>query len=197
MNKNRYRRYNRNKRNIHASIGAWVLLIMFFTYAYATIVKDSAGDSFDTTNLVSPLVVHPVQAAEGAMEGGRTVIECEKGVKEYLDCLAAKGEITQHQADVMLAISMAELSPKRGDWPWYVNRSPVECSVGVFQINLAKDYCNGKWVHAKNIPGNTIDEKIVWLQDPINNTKTAIKIMKTSGFTPWSVYKNKTYLKYL
>ena len=95
------------------------------------------------------------------------------------------------------AVAQAELGWNRADWPTYVNKSSVECSVGVYQINLAKDHCNGKWVHASKVPGKTMEEKIEWLQDPINNIKIAKQIFDASGWSPWSAYTSGRYLEFL
>lgn len=69
-----------------------------------------------------------------------------------------------------------------------------ECSVGLFQINLAQDGCQGEWVHAKNIPGKTIEEKIAWLKVPENNIKYAKEhLYEAQGWKPWSAYTNGSY----
>lgn len=102
-------------------------------------------------------------------------------------------EIFGKDARVALAVAKAE----SGLTPTRENKSPVECSIGLYQINLAKDYCNGKWVHAGKVPGATMEEKIEWLKVPENNIRMAKKIHGASGFRPWSVFTNRSYLKHI
>lgn len=68
-----------------------------------------------------------------------------------------------------------------------------ECSIGLFQINLASDGCHGKWLHAYKIPGETLDEKIIWLKNYKNNIQIAKEIYDAQGFNPWSTFTNKKY----
>src|SRR5574341_1358665 len=49
--------------------------------------------------------------------------------------------------------------------------------VGVAQINLA--------AHWEKIPGETREEKILWLQDYKNNIDFAYELYKRSGWKPW------------
>lgn len=48
---------------------------------------------------------------------------------------------------------------------------------GVFQINLS--------AHYEQIPGETRQEKIIWLQDYKNNIGFAYQIYLKSGWKPW------------
>jgi len=74
--------------------------------------------------------------------------------------------------------------------------SAVECSVGVYQINLADNYCNGKWIHANSVPGDTIEAKIEWLKEPDNNIALAKRIYNEQGFHPWSTFTSGSYRRY-
>jgi hypothetical protein len=102
-------------------------------------------------------------------------------------------EVFGDDAGVAVAVAKAE-SGFENDRE---NKSPVECSIGLFQINLAKDHCNGKWVHASKVPGETMDEKVEWLKDPYNNIDMAKRIFDASGFRPWSVFTNGWYETFL
>lgn len=97
--------------------------------------------------------------------------------------------------EIMYAIAQAEhagtINPKA------VNSTEVEHSVGLFQINLAKEYGNGKRVHWDKVPGDTLEEKEEWLTDPYNNAVIARVIRASSGLNAWSVYKNDRYKIYL
>lgn len=72
-------------------------------------------------------------------------------------------------------------------------RTPYECSVGLFQINLADGHCDGKWIHAYKAKGDSIDEKIEWLSNYKNNIDVAYQIYKAQGFKPWSTYADGRY----
>jgi hypothetical protein len=94
---------------------------------------------------------------------------------------------------VAYAIAKAEsnLNPTR------VHRDNVECSVGLFQINIVKGDGLGAKVHWDKIPGETLNEKIEWLSVPENNILIAKFIYGSSGFYPWTVYKNGVYKSFL
>jgi hypothetical protein len=127
-------------------------------------------------------IVQEVYAAESG-----EVSEEQPTLEAYI------AEVFGEDAEIALAVAKAE-SGLENDRE---NRSPVECSIGLFQINLAKDYCNGKWVHASKVPGDTMDERIEWLKDPYNNINMAKKIYDASGFRPWSVFTNGWYKTFL
>ncbi len=103
-------------------------------------------------------------------------------------------------ADIALAIMRAE-SGGRADalyrWGDEANPNRGECSVGLFQINLRSNDCKGKLVHWDKAEGETLEEKIAWLQIPENNIKVAYQIYKAQGFYPWSTFTNGKYGKYL
>lgn len=70
-----------------------------------------------------------------------------------------------------------------------------ECSIGIYQINLASDGCEGKKVHWDKVPGNTLEEKVAWLKVPSNNIKLAKKIYDSHGksFQPWGAFSSGAY----
>lgn len=76
-----------------------------------------------------------------------------------------------------------------------IHASNVEQSIGLFQINLkSKDAL----VHYNQVPGRNADEKIEWLSNPYNNTLFAYWMYSThQNFEPWSVYTDRSYLKYV
>ncbi len=72
-----------------------------------------------------------------------------------------------------------------------IHKSDFELSIGLFQVNLkSKDVK----VHWDRVPGTSEQEKIAWLQNPYNNALFAYWVYTTSGWTPWSVYKDGAYL---
>lgn len=72
--------------------------------------------------------------------------------------------------------------------------SDVENSVGVFQINIESATTK---IHWSRIPGDTLEEKKIWLQDPFNNTLLAYWIYSTSGWNPWTAYTSGSYKTFL
>lgn len=94
-------------------------------------------------------------------------------------------------ANIALAVSHHECGYTNKNYPKCHLKSGVEHSVGLFQINL---YNSKQWIHAGRIPGVTMEEKVVWLENPFNNTLYAYWVFKTSGWNPWSAYKNGSYL---
>jgi hypothetical protein len=102
--------------------------------------------------------------------------------------------IFRAQGRIAIAISNAECNPGNARYPKCHLKSNVEHSVGIFQINL---YNAKHWVHAARIPGNTMEEKIKWLENPYNNTLYAYWLYTTSGWNPWSVFTNGRYQAFL
>lgn len=76
-----------------------------------------------------------------------------------------------------------------------INSSPVEYSVGVFQINLARGYGLGEKVHWDKVQGSTLEEKTEWLQNWKNNIDLA-HVMSNGGtnWGQWSAFSNSSYL---
>jgi len=97
-------------------------------------------------------------------------------------------------AKVALAIQRVECNPKNKTYPRCVYHTDHEYSVGIFQINL---FNKSHWIHAKKVPGKTMEEKIEWLKDPYNNTLIAHKIFSDSGFQPWAGYTGGRYLDHM
>ena len=104
------------------------------------------------------------------------IVMCEKGVKEYLECESIKGNITEKEAKIMLAIAKAESGLKEKA----ANRKST--ARGIYQIIAGTWYAN-----------DCVGDKYNWK----DNTKCAIKIMKRSGFTQWETFTNNSYKKYL
>jgi len=106
-----------------------------------------------------------------------TKVSCETP-KGYLECKAYKKEITWEQYKVMYAIAMAEsrFRPNATN----VNKNG-SIDRGIFQVN------------DKFHPKLTNDLAFSFKE----NIDYAIKLMKRSGFTPWSAFKNGSYVKFL
>lgn len=109
-------------------------------------------------------------------------------------------EVFGEDAEIAIAIATAEsglVSDKSNVWGDPNNPKRGECSIGLFQINLKSNGCEGVNVHASKIPGDTLEEKIEWLKVPENNILIAKFIYGSSGWYPWSVYKNGKYKQFL
>ena len=86
---------------------------------------------------------------------------------------------------VALAIAKAESTLR----PEICHIDEREYSCGIFQINLR--------AHYKKVPGIGYEEKAEWLKEPENNIRIAKQLFDTSGFWPWSVWKNGAYKLWL
>jgi len=110
----------------------------------------------------------------------------QKEIESYVKTIFGK------DAKVAIAVSHHECSPSNRSYPACVNKSDIEHSIGLFQINL---YNKKHWIHAQKVPGKTMEEKIEWLSDPFNNTLVAYKIFKDwNGFEAWTAYTSNAYL---
>ena len=147
----------------------WVGYVLLLVFLWAMIMAWT-----NRHPLVSPIVVGPVPQV---LASETIVIPCEKGVAEYLECQVIKGEITEKEARVMLAIAKAESGLKEKA------KNKVSSAKGVFQI------LSGSTWHDYGCKGEIYEWK--------DNTKCALKIMHRSGFTPWEVYNTGSYKKFL
>lgn len=138
------------------------------------------------TRIASTLIVKPAIAQEATPSA--EVRHTQEAIEAYIKKIFTK------DAKVAIAVSHGECNPANKTYPACHAKSSIEHSVGIFQINL---YNKDHWVHAGRIPGETMEEKIKWLEDPYNNTLYAYWIYSTSGWNPWSAYTNGGYKKYL
>lgn len=70
------------------------------------------------------------------------------------------------------------------------NTSTIETSIGIFQINIKS---KTTLVHWSRIPGETIEDKKTWLENPYNNTLMAYWIYTKSGWYPWTTFTKEAY----
>lgn len=129
------------------------------------------------------------------------VVQADLSLDETQTILVEIIKAFPEQSLVAQAIAKAEsgLNPNRegiheaGKYEWSSDTYKGECSIGLFQINLAEDACRGKKVHWDKVPGETLEEKIAWLKVPENNIKIAREIYEARGFKPWSTYTSGSY----
>ena len=96
---------------------------------------------------------------------------------------------------VAWAVAQNECNSSRAEWPKCKNSWEKEFSIGLLQINIAKDNGRGAKVHWDKIPGETLEEKEEYLLDWRQNILIAHVIYAQSGFWPWTAYSSGAYLK--
>lgn len=145
---------------------------------------------------VSPTVtpILPTPTVSPAPQTVLVLVEQYEPIKQYINTIFGRNAATAY------AVAFAE----SGKWdkdtgrPYFlssaVNASSIETSVGVFQINLKSAVAK---VHYDRIPGQSLEEKIQWLQNPYQNVLYAYWIYSTSTFAPWSTYSDGKYLAFM
>jgi len=162
----------------------YLTIFMFTTAQIGMVIKDH-----EAVDLLSPV---PMNAYASYSEPAKiTDKQLEEREATQNEIEAYIRTIFGTDARVAIAVSHNECNPKHRDYPACVLHTKAEYSVGIFQINL---YNENHWIHAKKVPGATMDEKIEWLKNPYNNTLIAFKIFSDSGFNPWTAYSSGNYL---
>lgn len=138
------------------------------------------------TRIASTLIVKPAIAQEATPSA--EVRHTQEAIEAYIKKIFTK------DAKVAIAVSHGECNPANKTYPACHAKSGIEHSVGIFQINL---YNAKQWIHAGRIPGETMEEKIKWLEDPYNNTLYAYWVFTYSGWNPWTAYTSGNYKRYL
>lgn len=169
---NWFKKYRKNtwkasSRPISIVWGYLFLLILAGLLTAAYIRKQQS------TPLISPVAVEvmPVLAKEPSV-----VISCDNP-RGYLECQVYKGVIDWEQYRVMEAIAEAESHFDENA----IGYNDGSIDRGIFQIN-------NKY-HKKLANSEAFDFK--------KNIDYAIKVMKSSGYSQWSAYKNGSYKLYL
>lgn len=104
---------------------------------------------------------------------------------------------------VAWSVAENECGHTRKEWPVCVNSwgntpNKGEYSVGLFQINLARQEGRGARVHWDKVPGKDLNEKQLWLADYRNSVLTAFVISQGGeNWNAWSAYSNGNYLRTL
>ena len=171
---------NKTKESI-AYIGVFMSVLLPLTL--------SVQNWLNTEDIIVLATTHsPITSPVGQAEMDELSTESE--VVDYKDFIK---ETFGDEWEVAYAIAMAEshMNPDR------VHKDDIEWSIGLFQINIRKGNGEGAKVHWDKIPGDTGEEKEAWLKVPENNILTAKFIYGSSGFYPWTVFKNGVYLDYL
>jgi hypothetical protein len=116
-------------------------------------------------------------------------IKLREKIKQYIY------SIFSSNARLAYSISLAESGEGCGGEVVYkikaLHHSGDEHSVGIFQVNL---YNKNVWVHAGQVPGDTLEQKQAWLEDPYNNAVfSAYLSNKGDDFGAWSTYTSGAY----
>lgn len=108
------------------------------------------------------------------------------------------------QWKIAIAVAEAECNSNRKDWPrcinsWGETSTTGEYSVGWGQINLARMGGKGNKVHWDKIPGDSLSQKTLWLQDPENNlfAMHLVWLGRGKSFSAWSAFTSGNYLDQL
>lgn len=178
--------------------GLTLLAICFLGGSYGNLFTPVNSDS----PLLSPLPVYATESPDPApdtqtvkevkpvVEEGRKDVQSREGREEIIELIR---NAFPEDPNVAVAIAMGESSLD----PTRTHKDYKECSIGLFQINLAKGDCAGKKIHWDKVPGETAEEKIAWLQIPENNIKIARQIYDAQGWVPWTVFTSAIYKKFL
>ena len=117
-------------------------------------------------------------SVESNVEGKKAYLENPVTLEEKKDYIRFKfGENYQ------IACMVAYGESLRGNG---INSSPVEYSVGCYQLNLADNYGYGNKIHWNKVPGDTLEEKEAWLLNPKNNIDLAYEM--SNGGTSWGAW---------
>jgi hypothetical protein len=153
-------------------------------YAQAEAIKPFL---FDPSPSVVSLDNYSSVGQESA-DGKPTVQE----VKDYLRVIYG------NRWKLAWAVAEAECNHTRKEWPMCSFSWAKELSIGILQINIAKDEGRGAWVHWEKIPGNNLQEKQAWLMDWKHNILMAFVISKGgTDFGPWTGFTSNNYKKFL
>ena len=195
-----------NKRGLRFKWSVYFLLyLVCITFCFGLITKHLTSQWIINSSTIE--LTKAAAAMHGVREARAEVSKIEEEKAEVLKELEAfktqypdptREEIEKYvrlifgkDANVALAVSHHECGYTHKHYPKCHLKSGVEHSVGLFQINL---YNSKQWIHAGRIPGNTMEEKVLWLENPFNNTLYAYWVFKTSGFNPWTAYSKGAYL---
>jgi len=156
------KKFNYENHDKHSACAGYFFLILF-----VLVFLGHCHNRTGSNSLISPL--SDIDATPQEAEAYDVVINCHENVENYLECKAAKNEITYRDADILTAIAEAEshFNPEA--------RNPESTARGVFQI-LA-----GTWYSY-----DCIGDK--WKME--DNTDCAIKIYKKSGNRLWNASKS-------
>lgn len=161
------------------------------TEAEAAMVLESGGSLpaglLDSEPNLEVTVITPAPAETNETEVSASGSQQEQ-IDNYIKTIFGK------DATVAIAVQRVECNPQNKQYPKCVYHTEHEYSVGIFQINL---YNSSHWIHAKKVPGETMEEKVEWLKNPYHNTLIAYKIFTDSGFNPWSGFTSGRYEAHL
>ena len=186
----------------HRTLARWQAAYFLTLSITASVIAYTQHPKF--TTLLSPVPqTYAATFTQTVVEEKIVEVEVDRQfTTEKQQIIALITEVFGDDAPRAIAVAKAEsgLNPNRenrgtvGSIPRLPNYKG-ECSIGLFQINLASDGCQGAKVHWAKVPGETLDEKIAWLKVPKNNISLAKKIYDSAGksFQPWGAYTSGAY----
>lgn len=182
---------NQYRKKAKKDVGAYMIgflylmILMVALHDTSLVIHPTHSDAQDNmTVLVSP-VATTAASLRVVETTDSTPAEMSQDIEKYIKTIFGS------DAKIAIAISHHECSPQNPRYPKCNLHTRVENSVGLFQINIESATTK---VHWARIPGDTLEEKKEWLENPYNNTLLAYWIFQTSGWTPWSAYTSGRYL---
>lgn len=167
-------------------IGLWFsILILLLPILWVAIFPPKPFDA----SLYRTVHAREEMVTESIVESSRAYLEDPRTLEQIKDYMRYKfGDNYSTACMVAYGESLRSNS---------INSSPVEYSVGIFQINLAGAYGHGWKVHWDKVPGETLQEKTDWLQIPKNNVDLAYRMSKGgTDFDQWVAFTNGSYLNF-
>ena len=178
----------KRKKDIGAHLIGFLYLMILMVALYDISLQPFHVDAQDTKVVKAPPVAAPAESQQvvANLEATPAEIHLQSvDIEKYIKTIFGS------DAKVAIAISHHECNPLNPKYPKCQLHTAHENSIGLFQINIESETTK---VHWSRIPGDTLEEKITWLENPYNNTLLAYWIYKTSGWNPWSAYSSGRYL---
>jgi hypothetical protein len=167
----------------------WVGIAMLVSLVYAEF-KNSYGIKEYDASLYRTAYAMEAGSIETTVSGERAYMENPQTMDQIKDYMRYKfGK--NYQVACMVAYGESLRNPTS------VASKPLECSIGIYQINLKDNYCLGNRIHWDKVEGEDLKDKISWLQNPKNNIDLAYK-MSSGGedWGQWGAYANGSYLQF-
>jgi hypothetical protein len=166
----------------------WVGIFMLVSLLFAEFTCHGIKD-YDAS-LYRTVFAMQTGSIEATVGGERVFMDNPQTMDQIKDYIHYKFGDNYHTA-CMVAYGESLRNPSS------VASKPLECAVGVYQINLKDNYCQGNKIHWDQVAGEGLEAKILWLQNPKNNIDLAYK-MSNGGedWGQWGAYTNGSYLQF-
>jgi len=179
-------RRQKTKLSFWEKVGTWFTLLLTVAFFGGAMIYKPA--SFDAS-MYKTAHASTLSSKDFSIEGSKAYLEDPRSIEEIKDYIRYKfGD------NYSVACMVAYGEGLRSNW---INSSPIEYSVGVFQINLADNYGTGRKVHWDKVEGETLRAKADWLQVPRNNVDLAHTMSRGgTSWGAWSAFTNSSYKQF-